>query len=319
MIKVIRLTALAAVFTFFGCSEEPVVLPSHETEGEELVEFTVTVSGSQTKLTGTDDMSSDVHNTQVFVFNTYGICEAYTMVDSHTLTMTCPAGKKRVVALVNAKPETGVVDVEDLARRTSDLRNVTDDDLVMVGETTVDVPHSKGHAMNITVKRLVAQVILSSVTLDFGQQEYQDMDFEITSVYMINVAGEKAYMEQNVPSIWYNEGMCDPVSSLPFLCDAVTDGALVSGGDMYETEHYFYCYPNETEKKTRLVIETLIDGMVYYYPITLDKVEANNRYFYDVVLTRLGSMSPDQPVEDVLTSFVIATTNWKDNMNDVEI
>ena len=57
MIKVIRLTALAAVFTFFGCSEEPVVLPSHETEGEELVEFTVTVSGSQTKLTGTDDMS----------------------------------------------------------------------------------------------------------------------------------------------------------------------------------------------------------------------------------------------------------------------
>jgi len=82
---------------------------------------------------------------------------------------------------------------------------------------------------------------------------------------------------------------------------------------------YFYCYPNETEKKTRLVIETLIDGMVYYYPITLDKVEANNRYFYDVVLTRLGSMSPDQPVEDVLTSFVIATTNWKDNMNDVEI
>ena len=97
--------------------------------------------------------------------------------------------------------------------------------------------------------------------------------------------------------------------SLPFLYDAVTDGQ-VADGESYRTEHFFYCYPNETATKTRLVIEAEIGGYTYYYPLTLDEVAANTAYTYNLTITRLGSDSPNVPVADGAVNFTVTVKDW---------
>ena len=84
----------------------------------------------------------------------------------------------------------------------------------------------------------------------------------------------------------------------------------VSNGDSYNTEHYFYCYPNATATKTRLVIEAEVGGYTYYYPITLNAVEANTAYTYNLTITKLGSNSPDVPVADGTVNFTVTVKDW---------
>ena len=78
----------------------------------------------------------------------------------------------------------------------------------------------------------------------------------------------------------------------------------------YETPHHFYCLPNNTNTKTRLVIEALIGDRTYYYPITLEEVESNKSYSYNVTLRHLGTDSPDQPLEYGDVDFALEVTPW---------
>jgi hypothetical protein len=178
---------------------------------------------------------------------------------------------------------------------------------MMSGEITEELTAST--TVTMPVERLAARIAVSQVSTDFELEAHQSLSFEIRSIYLINVAGEKAYLQDNTPTIWYNKNKYEAGTSPSFLYDVVTSGRI-EGGDSYDTEHYFYCYPNATATKTRLVIEAEVGGYTYYYPVTLNAIDANTAYTYNLTITRLGSDSPDIPVADGTVNFTVTVVDW---------
>lgn len=314
MIKKFCFAAMTAVAAI-GCCEKNVELPEHEAEGE-LVTFSVSVPGLQSKSVGDADEKT-VNSLQVIVFNKHGLYESSASGRGSALSLTCTAGQKRMVALVNSGVEEGVTSYEQLAARSIYLKDAGVTDLVMFGDSTLNVADNK--PVNIEVKYLSSKIVLESVKLDFSLQQHENLSFAIKSVFLTNVAGDRKYIAESDPTIWFHPGNYDSQNTLPFLYDSLNDGHELDNGETYDTDHYFYCYPNQTSTKTRLVIETVIDGQTYYYPIVLDEVLPNNQYSYNVVLTRLGVDSPDASLDKGSYTVRITMKDWKTNSSTVEI
>ena len=142
MIRKICFAAFAAI-ALLGCSEKDAELP-HVEENAELVTFSVSVPGLDTKSTGgSADDEKTINRLQVFVFNRHGVYETSAVAAEGSVTITCTAGPKRMVALVNAKEEAGVADYESLAARPVYLKDSGVKNLVMLGDTAVTVAAGK--------------------------------------------------------------------------------------------------------------------------------------------------------------------------------
>ena len=315
MIRKICFAAIAAA-ALIGCNEKNVDLPLGE-EQAEMVTFSVSVPGLDTKSTGGSAADEQkINSLQVFVFNQHGVFETSAQANIGEVSITCTAGQKRMVALVNAVEETGVSDYDALADRSVYLKDSDVDKLVMLGETTVAV--AAGKSVNIEVSYLSSKVVLESVMLDLENAEHESLDFAVASVFLTNVAGDRKYINDSTPSTWYHEG-ADLSKTLSFIYDPVSNGTLEAGGAGYGTDHYFYCFPNLTSKKTRLVIEALIDNQTYYYPIEIKELLPNNQYSYSVVLTRLGTDSPDGSLEEGACGVTVSIKGWTKNSSTVVI
>ena len=97
------------------------------------------------------------------------------------------------------------------------------------------------------------------------------------------------------------------------------------------TMRHFYCYPNTTlladdthdttafcERRTRLVLATLLGDEVTYYPITLPKnasgaLESNKRYIIsDVKITGPGVDDPEDPIgERGTVTYNVTILDWE--------
>ena len=314
MIKRIYFAAMAAV-AVVGCCEKEIENPLFEESGE-LVTFSVSVPGTETKST-TSSNEKTINSLQVIAFNKHGVYEASAYGTQNTVELTCTAGEKTIVALVNAEKEENLVDYNDLAGRAVYLEDTGLSDLVMLGETTVTV--TADSPVTVDVRYISSKVVLESVSLDLQNQQHEDLTFVVKSVFLTNVAGDRKYVVDSTPSVWYHEGEYEQDNTLPFLYDQVAAGLIESGGRQYDTDHYFYCFPNSTSKKTRLVIETQIDGQTYYYPIVIDALLPNNQYSYNVVLTRLGIDSPDGSLDEGTYGVTVSMKDWVNNSSVVEI
>lgn len=315
MIKKLFFAAVAAA-VLVSCNEKHADLPNAE-ENPELVTFSVSVPGLETKSTGGGaDDEKTINSLQVFVFNQHGVYEASASATKGEVSITCTAGQKRMVALVNAEEETGVSNYAALADRPVYLEDSGVKNLVMLGETTVAV--EAGKSIDIEVSYLSSKVVLESVKLDLANSEHESLDFEVTSVFLTNVAGDRKYINASTPSVWFHEG-ADLSKTLPFIYDSVSGGTLEPDGAGYGTDHYFYCYPNTTSTKTRLVIETSIGDETYYYPIKLDELLPNNQYSYNVVLTRLGTDDPNGSLEEGACGVTVSIKGWTKNSSTVII
>ena len=121
MIKKHYFAALAVAFTLMGCSKTG-VMPENSSVQEgpveegKPVELTVTVSdlGMETRITEAIN-DNVVNNLQVFIFNKYGMFETSGSVNGGVLKISCTAGYKHIVALVNAEPETDVTTLEEFS------------------------------------------------------------------------------------------------------------------------------------------------------------------------------------------------------------
>ena len=303
MFKKMFFAVLAAV-AVIGCNKNDVEV--QDLQSGEKIQLTVNLPQAATKVTG-DPTDDEVNDVQIFVFDKNGLYEASSRATASTLSLTCTTGEKKIVALVNAPIESSVANIAELRSRTSELSDCSAGHIVMSGELTEVLTSST--TVTMQVERLAARVAVSQITTDFELEAHQNLSFEIRSIYLINVAGERAYLSDNTPATWYNKGQYVAETSLDFLRDVVAAGR-VSNGESYDTEHYFYCYPNATATKTRLVIEAEVGGYTYYYPITLNAVDANTAYTYNLTITKLGSNSPDVPVADGTVNFTVTVKDW---------
>lgn len=108
------------------------------------------------------------------------------------------------------------------------------------------------------------------------------------------------------------EGMlfCSPGGSTPAL-----------PGNKMTPQLYLYMYPNGADQATvegtadfttKLIIETEMQGTIYYYPISLGYTQPNHAYTVnDVRITRLGSTDPNLPVTTASCSFTIQVSDWE--------
>lgn len=308
------LAVMAAAVALVACSEKEVTTVLPEVEPE-MVQFEVTINDGATKISESknDGLVNDI---QVFVFNKYGLLETSATSATKTAKVTCTTGEKKIVALVNADPEQSVTTISELGARTVDLKDCGAENLVMIGKTEVNLTGTD--VVVIDVERLAAKVVLNSVQLSLPLQ-FKNISFEINSVYLVNAAGDRAYLEDNTPSVWYNLGEYDPLASMDLLYEDLSGVTVISGDNPYSTDHFFYTYPNSTDTKTRLVLEALIEGQTYYYPITIDEVKPNNLYTYALTITQFGSDSPDKPLEDGAVNVTVSVSSWNDNAYQYEI
>lgn len=308
MSKKFYLAAFFAALGLLGCNKMSADLPVEDAEAirGEKVQLTVRIPQASTKLTGQAEDDA-VDQIQVFVFNKNGEYETSSYGNGASLSLTCTTGEKQIVALVNAPQETGVRNIAELRARTSGLADCSEDSIVMAGEVTEVLEASS--TLTVAVERLAAKVAVDQVKTDFTLDQHKALEFKIRSIYLVNVAGERAYLTDSAPSLWYNVGEYDSSASLAFLHDAVNSNAIANGSS-YDTEHFFYCYPNATATKTRLVVEASVGEHVYYYPLTLDRVDPNTAYTYSLTITRLGSDSPDVPVEEGTVQFNVTVKDW---------
>ena len=307
MSKKLCFAAILAAFAAVGCNEKNVELPDDtDLLSGETVQLTVRIPQVSTKVTGlpSDDTVEDL---QVFVFNKNGAYETSSSGSGASLSLTCTAGEKQIVALVNAPVEDGVNSISELRSRTSDLADCSENSIVMAGELTTILEVSS--TVTLEVERLAARVAVSEVKTDFVLDQHKALKFDIKAIYLVNAAGQRAYLSDTPPAKWYNEGKHDALTAPAFLYDEVSSG-VVENGSTYDTEHYFYCYPNSTSTKTRLVVEAMVGDYLYYYPVNIDKVYPNTAYTYSLTITRLGSDSPNKPVEAGTVQFVVTVKDW---------
>lgn len=325
MNKKLYFAAFAAALAIMGCNKAGYA-PDHGTTtdsnapvgDEQTVQLTVSVSDAdpETKITGVIN-DKKVNTLQVIVFNKHGLYETSAVAADSKVTFSCTAGYKKIVALVNTDTQTNITTYDELSARKASLVGTDGDNCVMVGETESDIA-STG-SVQIDVKRLASMVVLKSVSTNFGSSYLKNLPFEIKSVYLINAAGERAFIGDDEPALIYNEGAYDSSTSLDTLYDEVTDGTLTSGGLSYDVDHFFYCYPNPSSMKTRLVIEATIDSDTYYYPIELPDLQPNSKYSYSVTIKGLGKDSPNILLTPVDLTASVTVTTWAETSSEVEL
>ena len=307
-----------ALLTLASCNEEN--LDQSIILQDEPVELTVSLPSVRTKVSEKNSPGTPnaVNTLQVFVFDDSDNLEAHDMADAESIVLSCRPGSKKVVTLVNAPELTDVRTYTQLAETRSLLTDNTIDSMVMVGEKDIEL--SATSSITVPVSRMASKIVLRQVVNNFKFKSDQEAAFTITGIYLLNVVGEKGYLSESQPELWYNRMELDTEDAPAFTYEQLSNNITIPYNGTYTADKYYYCYPNTTksdssgknwsERYTRLVVEATLDGEVMYYPVSLPEVLPNSAYEISLKVTRHGSPDPDVPVSGVAAEFTIDVQDW---------
>lgn len=311
----IRLFALVVLLVAFNsCSHE--LRPEIDVSCDK-VQLKVMVPVAETKLTST--MPEDqINNYQVFVFDKNGVMEAYVNKSGADIVLDCTIGEKTIAVLANAPSLSDVTTYSSLLSKVTLLADNNAESLVMTGNKTVTI--SDDVEVEVSVSRLVAKVRLSKLEVDFETPQYRNMDFKVSSVFLINVPAESKYFSAVSTSLWYNKQQYVPSDPNAMIYDNMQSVSVTSSAP-YSTVNTFYSYPNSVDqdsfaqtwsaRHTRLVVEAYLGSTKYYYPVTLPKLEANKVYDVNLTITRPGASIPDTEVDKYAADFTVIVKDWE--------
>lgn len=290
--------------------------------------------------TDMQDYEKSINSVQIFVFGADGGINFYkdcgTAVEDIELSTT--TGTKTVYAVVNAPSLSTIKTKTELEGTAAELgaSNSTEKTkgFIMSGSETVDLG-TTGAEAEITVKRLTSRIALRKVTNSLPAA-YGSM--EITSAFLSNVVGNQNIAGNAAVSLWYNkmgrkdedtmqashilDGSSYKASCPDLTWKALSESVSTSGSLTPSIPYLFYCYPNSststdagfsstfTARMTRLTVSAVIDGITYYYPVSIESPARNTSYTVDIVITGLGSTDPDKPVEKGTVTASIIVDSW---------
>ena len=199
--------------------------------------------------------------------------------------------------------------LEDLESAAVMLEENSPSSLMMYGKQSLSLSGGDNGTKSITVRRLVSKVGVRAVRVD-DSGVLAGRTVILSAIYLSNVPGMSS-LGEDLPSgllpddasLWHNRlGQRDGSVLL-------VDGDLgieVSSSTPYAVPHYFYPFPNATSSEedsngpswsrrcSRLVFEAKVDGVTYYYPVTIPAMERNRTYIIgQAVIKRLGSTVPE--------------------------
>lgn len=331
MNKNLFLTAVttAAAFLFASCDKS--INQTEVDPASEHAELTVKIAGiadynQATKASLNEENERKVNYVQIFVFRNDGTLEVQSgRESSSTVRLKCTTGEKKIYALVNAPSEINdILSSSELEALKTSLDDNGLDSFIMIGNITEDITSSQN--ITVQVKRIVARVGIRKISTNFASEAYNNLDFKITRIFMTNVAGDTDYQVSAEPAVWFNKLNYTPGDKEDFLYHDIYD-VSVSKTNPYTSADYFYVYPNATEtdthdhgpfcpRYTRLVIETLLGGTTYYYPISIKGIERNKTYdVTNLVITRPGVAHPEDPISSEDFNFTIVIKDWEEGFN----
>lgn len=275
------------------------------------VNLTVRVDGiSSTKATGDYDAGEKViKNLQVFCFDVSagGALEDYKYVtDGEYAVLSVKAGTKRIYALANAPSLAYITNEGDLLSSVTKFVDnslnafqmfspVGDDaQFEVVGEKTIE----------LSVKRIVAKILIDRLTARFSSPELVPLDFIITGIYLQDVAADNTLKLDAQPSSFISgsDDYGKAVNSM--IAETGLRYNLKNNGTKLEM-HGFYVYPNNSTTKTKFVIEATMNSMPQKYVLELPELERNKVYeVSEIVFTRLSGL-------DVDATFKVCVSNWE--------
>lgn len=213
------------------------------------------------------------------------------------------------------------------------LEDESEENAVMTGEVSVLAGQGNSPASELALRPLSSEVVLRSISCDFTGKPYSGKRLTDVKVYLTNVNAEIPILEdeEGGPRRIINAGgLCeedvDAFACRDIIVQNIRNGI---GKSVIYPDIRLRCYRNEGIKEspgtpfTRLVIEGMLDGELYYWPIDINRdadsheygVLGGHRYIYDIKITRKGSSDPDIPVrtEDFVISQKIAEWREKEN------
>lgn len=193
---------------------------------------------------------------------------------------------------------------------------------IMSGINYINAGVNKATA--ISIKPLLTKVLLRNISCDFSGKEYQNHKLEDVRIYLTNVNHKLSPCTENGAQEFINIGGLDihtieEMNNPQYVYKSLTRGI---GKDVQRVDIDLYCYPNTTEEEsmgspfTRLVIEGKIDGVTYYYPLTINRrdggngVERNVCYIYDVRICRKGTGNPDTAIDRDMAEISMEICDW---------
>lgn len=202
------------------------------------------------------------------------------------------------------------------------------------GETTVILEEDNEATGWVELERRMSRLNVCSIR-NYLSGQLKGKTIQVTSIFLANIQGGFTIGEQNT-EFWYNKFgrndtnpahigdfdtmVPDGTSIWPF--SLTTGNISIPHGMLWSTRNgscLLYCFPNYTEvdengwdsvftpRYTRLVLETVIDNVTYYYPVNLVGLRHNRSYDVRFIITRPGSSDPDTfdlvEFEDVFVDF----------------
>jgi len=305
-----------------GCQKEDI--PSSGIEQENLAEVSFSIWDPSQNTKGspyTDEYSFEksINSVSYFVFNSSGLLEAYaTCSSSSSFSQTIPVGNKTFYAIVNINPSkfAGVSTLSAFEALETSFSDMTYESFSMSGKVTKTIT-TGNNSVSIPVERYVSRIYVAEIRNSL-EGNLSGEDIEIRNIYVTNVVGN-CLIDGSFPSVpvWYNKfGRADGASSesdfincredseLGFLAVS-EEGYYLFWDDVYEACTPLYFFPNNatadingwssafTKRYTRVVVEAIIRGQLYFYPVNIIGAKRNKSYTLYLNVTRPGSMDPD--------------------------
>ena len=341
------LVAILATTALFSCSKENPILPTTPEIPREESTLKITITSGSTKATEHGDQTKDntVQVLDIFVFiknigqPNDGALDGYQRFTGSALNnltdlpVKTTTGTKTVVVVANPHKADwkGITTLNQFNAQIATLQKEESSNYTMTAKVEQTVSPTTN--ISLALERLISRVVVNSIKTKFVGTPYEGTALTDVEIYLINVAGNKLYLDGSNPTskVILNKGKLvgedmNNCAMVGTIHDKITPNITDAG---YTTSHYLYCYENTltgengTDKFTRLVIEGKLNGTTYYYPININQenygyspsighkgVKRNNSYAHSITITRPGSLDPDKPVEKGTLITTLSVLNW---------
>lgn len=198
------------------------------------------------------------------------------------------------------------------------------DSLTMSGE----LRGRAGTPSNVYMQRICSEIVLRSLRFELEEESMKNKMLTDVKVYLTNVNAEAPMISETpfIPRRLLNAGKLREEDmeqmSEPDLLSKEIERAI--GADRIYPDIRFLCYPNEVEEEgtgapfTRLVIEGKIDGIIYWWPLNINRGEGgrgisrNTQYIFDIDIRNPGHNDPDIPVELSESEIIMEVKEWEE-------
>lgn len=227
--------------------------------------------------------------------------------------VTVPAGEKTVYAVVNGPVLPDLTSLDEFKAIQDNLSDtdIATDGLTMIGSADCTVSANAPATADITVRRMVARVVIDGIVNRLPAQ-YGKMTIE--AIYLGN-ANSVQNFDGTVSGMVNPLGYADNAKSQPIGKDGVTGAcdnymykapaADVKVNATYDVKNHLYCQPNRTTTPTCVFILATIGSGKYYYRIPLDGgLDPNYTYSVSATVNNLGTQNPD---DDFIKGNIVAT------------